>query len=445
MRLRDTSLRDSRLREACRIAFSFFALSLGAAMLVGCCENAHAAEPSREQFSVLVIAPELPHVVDVSATAEQLADSGGKPEKLSREIPQSANTSPAAVAAAAGDAPATAEQVDALGEKVRRVLDRYYARKQNVDRRTPWEVMHWAVAFGTDTYLNRGAAGEDVTAIGWLGWNGRCKGQSLLYVDAKGRLGVQKGPGVQGHDGQLLAIYAQSRIRSDYPLRASGKMFTVADLIDFEQRTCEPGSELTFKLIALSHYLPLDATWPDDQNRTWSVERLIREELAQKVIGAACGGTHRLTGLSYAVHKAQATGEPLAGEFARAEKFIREYHRYTWTLQNADGSFSTDYFRNRAASSDVARRLETTGHTLEWLAYSLPADELKQNRCVRAVDYLADILLAEPDRDWHMGGLGHGLHALAIYEQRTAAQWKPQRPTQEVAGTDTKHDDVNGK
>ena len=379
-------------------------------------------------------------VADASFDAAQRSESGTTDQRLSREI-----DGPPSATQQAGAAPATAEQLDALAAKLHRVLDLYYARKQHVDRRTPWEVMHWAVAFGTDTYLDRGAAGEDVTAIGWLGWNGRCKGQSLLYVDGQGRLGVLRGPGVQGHDGQLLAIYAQSRIRTDYPLRASGKMFTVADLIDLEKRTCEPGSELTFKLIGLAHYLPLDATWKDEQNRDWSLERLVREELAQSVTGAACGGTHRMTGFSYAVRKAQASGKPLWGDFARAEKFVRDYHRYTWTLQNADGSFSTNYFRSRASSSDTARRLETTGHVLEWLAYSLSDDELKQSRCVAAAEYLADLLLAEPNRDWHMGGLGHGLHALVIYEGRAFGQWKPQRPTKEIAGNATTREDAVGE
>ncbi len=376
----------------------------------------------RDEVSVLVPSQGYAAVVDASAGIARVADARPSSERLSREIER-----PSLATEAAANAPASAEELDALGEKIRLALDRYYARKQHVDRRTPWEVMHWAVAFGAETYLDGGKDNENVTAIGWLGWNGRCKGQSLLYVDSQGRLGVQRGPGVQGHDGQLLAIYAQSRIRSDYPMRANGKTFTVADLIEFEKRTCEPGSELTFKLIGLVHYLPLDATWQDDQNRSWSIERMVREELAQNVIGAACGGTHRMTGFSYAVRKAQAASAPLTGEFARAEKFVNDYHRYAWTLQNADGSFSTDYFRSRASSSDSARRLETTGHTLEWLAYSLPDDELKQNRCVKAVNYLADVLLAEPDRDWHMGALGHGLHALTIYEQRTFGEWKPQR------------------
>jgi hypothetical protein len=168
--------------------------------------------------------------------------------------------------------------------------------------------------------------------------------------------------------------------------------------------------------------------WEDEQKRPWNIERLVREELAQNVIGAACGGTHRMTGFSYAVRKARTAGKPLTGDFARAEKFVNDYHRYAWTLQNADGSFSTDYFRSRSSTSDTARRLETSGHVFEWLAYSLSDAELKQNRTVKTVNFLCDLLLADAERDWHMGALGHGLHALAIYERRLYAAWKPSRP-----------------
>lgn len=400
------------------------------AIVAACLAMTSSVAIASDQVSVLLP----PAAVDAERPKPNVSptgDVGQVAEKLSRDV-----ASQKSELAASPASPATQEDLDALGEKLRRVLDQNYARKQHVDRRTPWETMHWAIAFGTASYMHRGPEQDDVSAIGWLGWNGRCKGQGLLYVDSQGRLGVLRGPGVQGHDGQLLAIYAQSRVRTDYPMRVGGKSFTVADLIEFEKRTCEPGTELTFKLIGLAHYLPLDAKWEDEQKRPWTIERLVREELAQSVVGAACGGTHRMTGFSYAVRKAQAAadGKPLTGDFARAEKFVSDYHRYAWTLQNPDGSFSTDYFRNRAASSDTARRLETTGHTLEWLAYSLPDDELKQNRAVKAANYLADLLLAEPQRDWHMGALGHGLHALAIYESRVFGQWKPNRPA-EIATT----------
>ena len=122
-------------------------------------------------------------------------------------------------------------------------------------------------------------------------------------VGGQGReLRLRSGPGYQGHEGQFLHTLARSKVRSDYPIRVDGHEFTVADLIEYEKKTCRAGSELTFKLVALSHYLDSDATWTCDRGETWNIPRLIREELAQPIVGAACGGTHRLIGYSAAVN-----------------------------------------------------------------------------------------------------------------------------------------------
>jgi len=89
-------------------------------------------------------------------------------------------------------------------------------------------------------------------------------------------------------------------------------------------------------------------------------------------------------------------------------------------VQNADGSFSTEWFVRRGDRPDIDRRLQTTGHITEWLSYSVTNDDLRHPKMVKAVDYLAGVLLAEPNRNWSIGPLGHGLHALAIYESRIA-------------------------
>src|SRR5690606_19525961 len=112
--------------------------------------------------------------------------------------------------------------------------------------------------------------------------------------------------------------------------------------------------------------------WLNDRGETWSIPRLIRSEIGQPINGAACGGTHRLMGLSYAVYKRHQAGKPIVDWWARAAKYIRDYHRYTWTLQNRDGSFSSDWFRRRADWGGLDRKFQTTGHILEWLVFSLP-------------------------------------------------------------------------
>ena len=215
------------------------------------------------------------------------------------------------------------------------------------------------------------------------------------------------GPGFQGHEGQLLAMLAQSRVMIDYPIIVDGTRFTVADLVKAEQLGCRPNSELTFKLIGLSHYLDSDATWKDSGGGEWSIPRLIREELAQPINGVTCGGTHRLMGFSYTVAQRKRGGKPVTGQWQRAQKYVQDYHRYAFRLQNRDGSFSTIYFRGRESRPDANRRLETSGHILEWLVYSLPKEELNASHTISAVQYVADLMLTRRMDDWPIGPRGH--------------------------------------
>jgi hypothetical protein len=266
-----------------------------------------------------------------------------------------------------------------------------------------------------DTEVTTG--GRPVNAIGWLCWNGPCRGQQLMYL-RNGQLQARKGPGVQGHEGQFLAMLAQSKVKLDFPMRVDGREWTVADLVKHEQLTCQERTELTFKLIGLSHYLDLDTTWRNAQGQTWSIPKLIQEELAQPIIGAACGGTHRLMGFSYAVRKRERTGGSMDGQWLRARKYLESYHEYTFRLQNSDGSFSTNWFRGPGALAAQDRRLETTGHILEWMVYSLAEDQLQDPRVVKAVDFLATLMADQQGYDWKIGPRGHALHALAMYDER---------------------------
>jgi hypothetical protein len=314
---------------------------------------------------------------------------------------------------------------DRLANKVHRVLNHYYQRPINTKDQNCWEVMHWVIAYGVKSQLLRGGPdGPHVNSIGWLCYGGKCNGLPLVFVE-QGHIAAAKGPRVQGHHGQFLAILAQSKVMKDYPMRVGGQTFTVADLIETEKRGCQQGMELTFKLIALAHYLDLNETWHNSAGEEWSVSRLVQEEIKAPIVGAACGGTHRLMGLSYAVHERQKRGEPLDGQFARADIYVRDFHRYTFSQQNSDGSFSTEWFKGPGDRPDLERRLQTTGHILEWLVYSVPPEMLDDPRLVRAVDYLAGMLLKDSDKEWPIGTLGHGLHALAMFDERAIKNRAP--------------------
>ncbi|MBL8828598.1 MAG: hypothetical protein JNM18_16570, partial [Planctomycetaceae bacterium] len=310
-------------------------------------------------------------------------------------------------------------QLLSLQNKVRRVMTSYFPRRLNSREHDCWETMHAVIAYGLDTDIHRdGPGGKLVNGAGWLCFNGSCANYRLLYVE-DGRVMARQGVGVQGHFGQFLAILAQSQMPLSYPMLVEGKEFTVGDLLESEKVTCQSGMELTFKLIAITKYAEdLDERWQNNRDETWSVEKLVKEELAAPIRGAACGGTHRLTGLAYAVRRREQLEQPMDGEFARAKKFLEDYHRYTFSLQNRDGSFSTEWFRGPGSRPDLGRRLQTTGHILEWLVFSLPERDLTDPRVVRAVDYLATIMAANPDREWEIGPLGHAIHALSLYNER---------------------------
>lgn len=332
---------------------------------------------------------------------------------------QDAEPTPSAPAASL---PPLSRNQRALRDKVRNVLKHYYNRPLSTVDRSPWEIMHAMLSYEVHSRVLQ-ADRQPITAVGWLCFNQPCEKRSLLYLNEDGAMRVKVGPALQGHHGQLLALLAQARVRSDYPMKVEGRDFTVADLIEMEKATCYPRTELTFKLIGLQRYLDINAKWVNDQGMAWDFPTLVREELRQPVRTAACGGTHRLGGLALAVKKRRTSGLPVDGVYAEAEKHVANYQNYAYSLQNPDGSFSTEWFKGPGREEDVDRRLKTTGHTLEWLLYSGSEKQLSHYRTVRAVNYLANIMYSNRTRDWEAGPLGHAIHALVLYDRLAFAKY----------------------
>lgn len=377
--------------------------------------QAKSAEASSEEPASESTAKETGRQQPAVEVTDESADAG-----------ESADTESEVVEIVDGDEPETTEPLPSLTKemvylrsKLRRVLKAYYRRPLNSRDNDPWEVMHGMLAFGIHSRVQRGGPrGEPITAVGWLCYNKPCKWTTLMYVSPEGKLRAKYGVSLQGHMGQFLAMLAQCGVSTDYPVRAENHEFTVQDLIQAEMDTCYSKTELTFKLIALTHYLDSDATWINDKGQDWSISRLIHEEMAQPIRGAACGGTHRLAGLSLAARTRVERGEPLDGEFARAAEYVKKYHEYAFRFQNRDGSLSTSWFRGRGDEQDLDRRVKTTGHTLEWLCYSLDDDEMTDWRTFRAVNYLTSILYGNYNHEWEVGPLCHALHALILYDER---------------------------
>jgi hypothetical protein len=306
----------------------------------------------------------------------------------------------------------------ALAQRLARTdacLSYYLNNPESTSVRSPWAVMHALIAFGPEYELVHNAG--RVNAIGWMCHNGTCRTQRMFTPKGNGFV-PNVGGGVQGHEGQFLAILAQSNVPLDYPIQIGNAKYKVEDLVRYEMATCKERSELTFKLIGLSYYLDSNKQWKANDGKIWSIQKLIQEELAQPIVGSACGGTHRLMGFSFSLRQRQLQNQPINGQYARASKFIKDYIAYTWQLQNPDGSFSTSWYEGRANEPNDERKVQTSGHMLEWLMFTLPDNEINQPRVAKGIEFLLTKIYDQRDKKWPIGPRGHATRAIALYQER---------------------------
>ncbi len=308
----------------------------------------------------------------------------------------------------------TPEQIARL-ERVQNCLDHYLTHPETTAERSPWAVMHALLAFGSE-YEMVGPKGR-VNAIGWMCHNGLCKTQRI-FTPRGNSFVPNVGGGVQGHAGQFLSILAQCQVPPDYPIQIGDRKFTVQDLVYYEMATCRERSELTFKLIGLSYYVDSNKVWRSNDGKVWSIQKLIQEELAQPIVGAACGGTHRLMGYTFAIKQRVLQGQPLEGQYLRAAKFVNEFIDFTWKLQNPDGSFSTNWYEARGNDPKDERKVQTTGHMLEWLMFTVGDDQLQTERVQKGIDFLLKHIADNKSHKWPIGPRGHATRALALYHKR---------------------------
>jgi len=258
-----------------------------------------------------------------------------------------------------------------LRDRVRQTLAAARRYPLDATQRTPSQLIDICLPFGCRTEVaRRDIRGGKINGITCLCWNYPCAGYTLLTL-AEGRIAARVGYGFQQHRGQLLAMLAFARVKPDYPVRVGEQVRSVADLVEYEKRACRAGTELSWTLVGLARYAA-DQTWQNDLGETWSVERIVREELAQDVLHATDGGTHRLLGLSYAVRWQAEHDRPVEGEFERAAEFLRRFEQHALAVQNADGSWGPMFLAARSAGRDPRQQLYATGHVLRWLAWWLP-------------------------------------------------------------------------
>jgi hypothetical protein len=158
--------------------------------------------------------------------------------------------------------------------------------------------------------------------------------------------------------------------------------------------------------------------WTNSAGEKLRFEDLVRYELDASIDEAACGGTHRLFGLSWAYHLHLRKGGKTEGVWQEVAERTAKYRDMARRWQNPDGCFSTEFFRGPGNAADKQLRINTTGHTLEWLALALSDEEVRQPWVQNAASALALTILDLQNSPIEGGSLYHATHGLLLYHAR---------------------------
>lgn len=325
---------------------------------------------------------------------------------------------------AAGPTQATAALKPTNGpsdDELARIIDEAVAlngeRYMTANEHCAWQIVHGILPYGRNLKIY--VKGELVSALDYLLGGGELRGWAIKPgdhgVDTVLEVGSKVG---QGHDDQWLGYISQTGISPDEPITVAGKQYKFIDLLTQAQWDAHEGMEAGWLLMAAAVYLPADSTWTARDGQQWSVERLIGMEAGADLAGAACGGSHSMSGIAMALNRKIEDGGPLTGGWAKAEEKVQECIRKAHEHQQPDGTFSTNYWIRPSTSPDAALRLNTTGHTLEYLTIACSDAQLREPWIRQSVVALCDLLDQTRELPVECGGLYHAIHGLDLYRLR---------------------------
>ncbi len=322
------------------------------------------------------------------------------------------------------------QPADPLLELVQRAIDLTAARTLDANAHTPWQIMHGMLALRGDMQLRSG--NSTVRAIDWLSAGPKFRNQ--FWFEATPYGGRPHPFNVpfhfEGHPNQFLALMALTNLPLEHQFTvAGGKTVTIADMIQNAKMTVNTREEITWTLWFLTHYIDQDSEWENAAGQPWSMEQLVRIQTQASTKGTPCGGTHGLFALAYARNAYLQKHRTLRGVWFEADQKIKRHIEVAKSLQNSDGSLSTEFFTGRGVSQDYNERIKASGHTLECLMMMLPHSQLSENWVRRAVASVATDLVHTSGRPTECGPTFHALSSLVLYRERVA----PRPPVENLA------------
>jgi hypothetical protein len=288
-----------------------------------------------------------------------------------------------------------------------------------------WTVFHAILGNGLDCQIRVPSAKNTQNAVKYIRDGGQLRGLRF-FTDPFG-VDVQIGPQFdgQGHADQFVAEMAQLGLPMDAAFKIDGVVYPFAEFVRHSEMNVKKpfkkgpgGTEFTWTMVAMAQLHGTDYEWTNKDKEKLRFEDLVRHELDESIEAAACGGTHRLFGLTWCLFLRQKEGRPMTGVWQEIPAKLRKYQAIARKDQNSDGSFSTEYFKGPGDAKDLDRRINTTGHILEWLSLWLPQDELRSGWMQEAANALTLLIFEGQGRVLDGGSLYHAAHGLHLYHSR---------------------------
>lgn len=310
------------------------------------------------------------------------------------------------------------ESPEELLQKVEQAIEVAQQKYLESEKHSPWEIFHGILAFRKDYQIQKD--GKNVNALEWIA-------SGITFEDEpwfqKTEFGGRPHPytrenAFEGHKNQSLAILAMADVPLDYKFQTPDGPITVADMVENAKKEMQENEEVTWSLWALVHYLGPDAVWLDKNGEEWRMSDLVYMQNNTITNDSPCGGTHALFALAYARNTYRNAGHRLASYWLEADQKLQRYIEEAKAMQNLDGSFSYDYFFQKSACESFQERLETTGHTLEFLMMALPDDRLNEEWVRRAISLLANDIIDNKGEKVNYSALYHAIDGLVIYRNR---------------------------
>jgi hypothetical protein len=233
-------------------------------------------------------------------------------------------------------------------------------------------------------------------------------------------------------------------MRLDRQFNVGGKKYRFADFVKHSRNraSLKKKQELSWTILVVGQIDGTEARWKNEDGDKLRLEDLLKYELDAPMDKAACGGTHRLFDLAWVHHLHLEQGGKNEGIWKRIAENTAHHQALAKKYRNADGSFSTNFFQGRENNSDPQRRINTTGHTFEWLALSLTDKQLREPWVEEAASALSMMIFELGNDPMEGATLYHAVHGLILYHARVFDRaalardmpWLPLPPGEPRAG-----------